>query len=112
MMTSTNSDVAGPIFDGRVIRTPDVASTNSGSTNFGSIDSGSTGTRLADRRGVTLATLFLVTGFLGLPLLWINRNFTTSERWFWAIANTIYTTGLIYAAYRIVLWAIDQIGRV
>lgn len=65
--------------------------------------------RLSQSRLAVLAVLFLVTGFLGLPLLWKNRRFSTIERWFWAITNTIYTGLLIALAIGIVLWSYRRI---
>ncbi len=56
-----------------------------------------------------LATLFLMTGALGLPLLWMNRQFTDRERIFWAIVVTIYTMILIGIVAMICLWAYNRI---
>lgn len=57
-----------------------------------------------------LACLFLVTGFLGLPLLWMNRRFSTTERLLWAIVVIIYTLALIAFVVGIVLWCYRQIA--
>lgn len=80
----------------------------------GHIDA-STGSRTSDaaqlihHRGAVLATLFLVTGALGLPLLWMNRRFSTAERIFWAIAVSLYTGTLIFIAGAVVMWSYRQI---
>jgi len=58
-----------------------------------------------------LAVLFFVTGFLGLPLLWLCKNFSTAERWFWAIANTIYTCALIWIVFKICMWSWNRISQ-
>ena len=56
-----------------------------------------------------LSTLCLMTGALGLPLLWMNRQFTDRERLFWAVVVTIYTTILIGIVVWICLWAYNRI---
>lgn len=61
------------------------------------------------KRWAVVAILFGVTGFLGLPLLWMNRRFSEPERWFWALLNILYTCGLIYGAYRVCLWSYRQV---
>jgi hypothetical protein len=65
--------------------------------------------RLVQNKLAVLAVLFGVTGFLGLPLLWMNTRFSTFERWLWAVLNVVYTTALIYGAFRICLWSYRQI---
>ena len=64
---------------------------------------------LVQSRAAVLAILFLVTGALGIPLLWMNQSFSTIERIFWAIVVTIYTIGLIVVAWMIVMWSYRQI---
>jgi hypothetical protein len=59
-------------------------------------------------RWLILGMLFLVTGFLGLPALWISRSFTTKEKIFWSIVNTIYTSALIAITGLICWWAFRQ----
>lgn len=73
---------------------------------------GSTHTPIADmiqNRGAVLAILFLTTGALGLPLLWMNKKFSNVERIFWAIVVTIYTILLIVAFCWIMLWSYRRI---
>ena len=65
--------------------------------------------KLIQSKLAVLACLFLVTGFLGLPLLWMNRRFSTAERFLWAIVVTIYTLALIGLVGAIVLWCYKQI---
>ncbi|MFK8115109.1 MAG: hypothetical protein AB8B91_23105 [Rubripirellula sp.] len=60
-------------------------------------------------RGAVLAMLFLVTGFLGIPLLWMNKKFSPTERIVWSIIVTIYTSVLIWIAAAIVIWSYRQI---
>ena len=65
--------------------------------------------QLLHNRTAVLAMLFLVTGVLGVPLLWMNPNFSTTERILWAIVVTIYTAILIFIAGAIVMWSYRQI---
>jgi hypothetical protein len=68
--------------------------------------------RLLDRqttRIVMFVVLFGVTGFLGLPALWISKSFTPSEKIFWSIINTIYTLILIGITAAICWWSYRQI---
>ncbi|TWU24155.1 hypothetical protein Pla52o_20790 [Novipirellula galeiformis] len=65
--------------------------------------------RLLQSRGAVLATLFLVTGALGIPLLWMNKAFSNVERYFWALIVSLYTALLIYAAWQICRWSYHQI---
>jgi hypothetical protein len=67
---------------------------------------------LLDRRTtriVMFVVLFGVTGFLGLPALWISKSFTPSEKIFWSIINTIYTLILIGITAAICWWSYRQI---
>jgi hypothetical protein len=52
-----------------------------------------------------LLLLFLVTGFLGLPLLWMSRGFSPRMKVVWSIVNTIYTLLLIGCTVGILWWA-------
>lgn len=60
---------------------------------------------LTHSRFGTLLILFCVTGFLGLPLLWLSPVFSKREKWIWAIINVLYTLTLILITGRIVMWA-------
>lgn len=64
---------------------------------------------LLHSRAVVFGMLFLVTGALGIPLLWMSPNFSNTERIFWAIVVTIYTAILIFIAVTIVMWSWRQI---
>jgi hypothetical protein len=67
---------------------------------------------LLDRRTtriVMFVVLFGVTGFLGLPALWISKSFTPAEKVFWSIINTIYTSVLIGITVAICWWSYHQI---
>ncbi|XZE22518.1 hypothetical protein SH449x_002448 [Pirellulaceae bacterium SH449] len=57
-------------------------------------------------RLLILAMLFFVTGFLGLPVLWISKSFSLTEKLIWSIVNTIYTCALIAGTIAICVWAL------
>ena len=60
-------------------------------------------------RMTVFAMLFLVTGALGIPLLWMSPKFSNTERVVWAIVVTVYTAMLIFVAGAIVMWSWRQI---
>ena len=60
---------------------------------------------LTHSRGAVLAILFLVTGAIGIPLLWMNPNFSTTERIVWSIVATIYTAILIGIVVAVLMWS-------
>ncbi len=64
---------------------------------------------LLQSRGAVLAVLFLVTGVLGVPLLWINRRFSTTERIVWTIIVTLYTAALLAFVGWVLWWAYSRI---
>ena len=55
-------------------------------------------------RGATLGILFLVTGALGIPLLWMSPHFTQRERLFWSVIVLIYTITLLAVAGGVMWW--------
>lgn len=57
-------------------------------------------------RIVILAMLFFVTGFLGLPVLWLSKSFSLTEKLVWSIVNTVYTCALIAGTVAICIWAL------
>ena len=65
--------------------------------------------KLIQNKLAVLACLFLVTGFLGLPLLWMNRRFNTAERIIWSIVVIIYTLVLFGLVGLVFLWSYRQI---
>jgi hypothetical protein len=62
---------------------------------------------LASRR-MLLVLLFCVTGFLGLPLLWMSRAFTPGEKILWSVLNTLYTLALIAIVVGVCYWCYLQ----
>ncbi len=55
-------------------------------------------------RTAVLATLFLVTGALGLPMLWYSPVFSRVDKILWTLMIMIYTTALIGVTWAIVVW--------
>ncbi len=64
---------------------------------------------MIQNRGAVLAVLFLATGVLGIPLLWMNERFGKGERIFWSVVVTIYTVVLVAAVGWICLWSYRRI---
>jgi hypothetical protein len=64
---------------------------------------------LLDSRPAMFGLLFGVTGFLGIPFLWMSENFSHTEKIVWSIVVTIYTLILIGAAAAICWWSYTQI---
>lgn len=58
-----------------------------------------------DNPYVVLALLFLVTGFLGLPVLWISRGFGLTSKIVLSIVVTIYTLLLIGCTISVIWWS-------
>ncbi|MGI9467653.1 MAG: hypothetical protein ACR2OA_11070 [Rubripirellula sp.] len=112
---SQHDDSASPI-EAQLVAPPSAVAETDASTlsnaqgSVGNAPSGYGGAeKLIQSKLAVLACLFLVTGFLGLPLLWMNRRFSTAERFLWAIVVTIYTLALIGLVGAIVLWCYKQI---
>lgn len=55
-------------------------------------------------RTAVLATLFLVTGAIGLPLLWYSPVFSRFEKFLWSLMTVMYTSALIGVTWAIVYW--------
>ncbi|MBM3963520.1 MAG: hypothetical protein FJ308_00400 [Planctomycetes bacterium] len=60
--------------------------------------------QLLSSRKWVLLLLFCVTGFLGLPVLWLSYAFTTTEKIVWSIVNIAYTLMLIGACAGVIYW--------
>jgi hypothetical protein len=65
--------------------------------------------RLLGSKGMILAILFAVTGFLGLPLLWMSPAFSRIEKIVWSIINVLYTSLMIAACAAICWWSYNRI---
>ncbi|MEZ6087216.1 MAG: hypothetical protein R3C05_04125 [Pirellulaceae bacterium] len=68
-------------------------------------------TDIAENRLMVLGTLFLVTGVLGLPFLWISSKFTRLQKISLSIVVTIYTVLLIVAVVWVLMWSWSRIER-
>ncbi len=55
-------------------------------------------------RAAILGTLFLITGAIGLPLLWYSPVFSQLEKWIWSAIALIYTAALIGVTWAVVVW--------
>lgn len=64
---------------------------------------------LIKSRRFILLILFLVTGALGLPLLWISSRFSTTEKVFWSTINILYTLAMIAVVVAICMWSYSRI---
>ena len=73
------------------------------------IQPSSTTSEFVQNRFAVLGVLFLVTGFLGLPLLWMNKKFSNTERIVWSIIVIIYTCALIAFVGWIIWWAWSRV---
>jgi hypothetical protein len=65
---------------------------------------GSVWQQTLNSRTAVLGTLFLVTGAIGLPLVWYSPVFTRVEKLFWSLMAIIYTSALIGVTWAVVYW--------
>ncbi len=59
---------------------------------------------LLKSRGAVLSFVFLVAGVVGLPLLWMNPNFSRRERFFWTAIVLLYSLTILILAGGILWW--------
>lgn len=57
-----------------------------------------------DTPWAVLILLFFVTGFLGLPVLWISRGFTPGMKVVWSVVVILYTCMLIGCCGMVLWW--------
>lgn len=104
----------GPATDGRLaIGSQDTErSSHSSCEHESSFDSNSgsqpTPGPLFQSRPMVLATLFLVTGVLGVPLLWRSPCFGTIEKWVWTVVVAIYTAVLLAGVVWLLSWSLGR----
>ena len=65
--------------------------------------------QLLENRTTIFALLFGVTGFLGLPVLWLSPVFSRTEKWVWSVIVTIYTFALIAVTVAVLWWSYTRI---
>ena len=87
---------------------PPTSYESTSNVNLPEVSAGSA-SEMVQSRAAVLAILFLVTGALGIPLLWMNQSFSNLERIVWTIVVTIYTVALIVITWMIVMWTYHQI---
>ena len=59
---------------------------------------------LLQSRGAVLSFVFLVAGVVGLPLLWMNPNFSRAERVLWTVLVVLYSITILILAGGILWW--------
>ncbi len=64
---------------------------------------------LIDKPLPLLATLFLVTAALGLPLLWISRGFSLAAKIVLTVVVLLYTALVLWLFYLVMAWCIPRI---
>ncbi|MBM4089981.1 MAG: hypothetical protein FJ276_11255 [Planctomycetes bacterium] len=58
---------------------------------------------------VITGLLFLVTGALGIPLIWLSRAFSRTTKWILTVAVSVYTVFLLWGFWRIMAWCYGRI---
>lgn len=69
-------------------------------------------TELRDRPGMVLAAVFGAMMFLGIPLIWTCRGFSTPAKVFWTIATLVYSAVIFYGVWCVMLWSYHRVGGV
>lgn len=67
--------------------------------------------RALDDPWMVLLVLFVVTGCLGIPLLFMSRGFSTTSRLVWSIVSVVYTALLLWGFVLIMQWCWGEISR-
>ena len=65
-----------------------------------------------DNPWIVLGLLFFVTGFLGIPLLWMSKGFSTLMKIVLSVVVTVYTFALFGCVGLVLWWAYQQIANV
>ena len=64
---------------------------------------------MVDNPWLVLGTLFFVTAALGLPVLWISRAFSRTNKIILSIVVLLYTALLLYVFWIVMVWCYTQI---
>ena len=104
-MTSHQSDDSGISPIQAAMASPVHPAGESASTAGGNSGPGMLQSKLA-----VLTVLFCVTGFLGLPLLWVNKRFSNLERVFWTVIVSVYTCTLLAGTVAIIMWMYRRVA--
>lgn len=67
---------------------------------------------MIDNRVAVVALLFLVTGVLGIPILWMNCRFSLTSKIVLSIVTTVYTAALFWGTWMAVRMALDAMAPV
>lgn len=60
---------------------------------------------LIDKPWFVLATVFALTGALGIPMICICRGFTFRQKIWWSIVAVLYTAAMIAVLIAVLLWS-------
>ena len=66
---------------------------------------------LANNPLLLLSLLFLVTGFLGIPLIFYSTRMSMWQKLVLSLVVTVYTCVLIWGTYAIVMWSWGRIAE-
>jgi hypothetical protein len=66
---------------------------------------------VVDNPWVVLALLFLVMGFLGLPILWASRGFSRRAKVWLSLVVIVYTLALIGCTGAVLWWSYQSISK-
>ena len=66
--------------------------------------------RLLYNPWVVLGLLFLVTMFLGLPLLWLSPRFSTVSKIIITLLNLTYSAVVLWAFYLLMAWCYGRLS--
>jgi hypothetical protein len=73
------------------------------------------GTRAGGKRSpvdnpwVVLTCLFLATGALGIPLLWVSRAFRTPAKVMLSVVVTLYTAFILWLFWLVMMWCYHRV---
>ncbi|REJ66201.1 MAG: hypothetical protein DWQ31_15520 [Planctomycetota bacterium] len=62
-----------------------------------------------ERRWVVVCAMLFAALFLGFPLLWRSRAFSTLEKIFWTIVVSLETVVVFWAFWRIMQWCYERL---
>jgi hypothetical protein len=64
---------------------------------------------LLENPWMVVAVLFLATGALGIPLIWMCRRFSTIVKILLTVVVTIYTAFILWLFWLIMVWCYQRI---
>lgn len=66
---------------------------------------------LLDRPWVVLSMLFLVTLFLGFPVLWRSKGFSAQGKIVWTILVSLWSILIFYVFFVIMAWSYGRVSE-